>query len=494
MTNYKKTKHNGEEGIVLVVCIMLLLMLSLLGVASITNTKNEMDVAGNYMESVEAFYSADAGAERAMAMLEDNIGWRQGFADQTLGNAIYNVTVADSVSIPSLEDKLQVTAIGQCHEARRGVEVVLGPSRPHDLYNYAIYAGNFDEYDPDADSQAWAATLNLGGTGRSADVVNGNVFFNGNVSSTGNASVNGSIEAAGDITGNAPTGSASSDVEYLEPPDLASMNYETMANYVVSTSSPWNGSGYISAGDPRHIFVNDFRNDLAGSRGFTFDNHNFFLGDPYEGTDLTEISVSQEGNRKVYFVDGNLWIEPQGTVSQLINGPIGGTQITIVVKGNIYFCDQFNYNNSGTDGIAFIAMTDGESYTDQNGNNQYDSGEPLLHDDGDGIYDGPREGSGNVCFGDPNGGPLGVVSGFIYADNNFQDHVLTGRNGTPQTFGVNGLLSAGNLFQINRDYARGHAPMTINYDDRLFRGVLDLPGLPRSNNQGTLVVYSWREL
>jgi hypothetical protein len=488
-----KKGFGDQRGFVMIICIMMIFMLSLVGVLSITNSKSEMDLAGNLRKSTAAFYIADAGSEKALAMLMNDAGWRQGFRDEALGNGLFNVSVADSSSIPSLRDKIMVTSYGQCQESQAGIRMIVGPARPHRLYDHALYAGNFSEYDPEADSQTWRSTLNVGGLGLSADQINGNVFFNGNVNVNGNAQVSGYIAAAGEIAGNAPAGGDSSHAEYLAPPDLASMNYGATADYEVSSTSPWNSSGYLAPNDPRHIFVKDFRNDLAG-RGFVFNNPNYFLGDPYEGANLDRISVSQEGNRKVYYVDGNLWIEPQGTLSRLISGPNGGTQITIVAKGNIYFCDDFNYNNSSTDGIAFVAMTDGESFTDLNGNNQYEVGEPLLHDDGDGIYEGNREGSGNVCFGDPNGGPLGTVSGFIYAENNFEDHVLSGRDGTPQTFGVFGLLSAGNLFKINRDYARGHAKMTINYDNRLLNQTLSLPGLPRANGQGPLIVYSWQEL
>ena len=493
MVTSKKGCRN-ERGFVMVVCILMLFMLSLVAVLSISTSKIDMDLAGNLKSSTEAFYIADAGSEKAVSTLMADASWRQGFNNEPLGNGYFNVTVDDSNSVHTLKDKIMVTSYASCQDSKSGVRVVLGPARPHRLYEHALYAGNFSEYNPDADSQSWNSSLNLGGYGLSADQINGNVFFNGNVNVNGNAQVSGYVAAAGDINGNTAGGGDSSRADYLAPPDLAAMNYASTANYNISNSSPWNSSGYLPSNDPRHIFVKDFRNDLAG-RGFVFNNTNYFLGDPYEGSNLDRISVSNEGNRKVYYVDGNLWIEPQGTISRLISGPSGGTQITIVVKGNIYFCDNFYYNNNSIDGIAFVAMTDGESFTDANGNNQYDMGEQILHDDGDGVYEGNREGSGNVCFGDPNGGPLGTVSGFIYAENNFEDHVLSGENGTPQTFGVNGLLSAGNLFKINRDYSLGHAKMTINYDNRLINNNLTLPGLPRANDSASsLIIYSWQEI
>jgi len=471
-----------------------MMMLALIGAASLTTSNTEMDLSGNSQSSTSAFYIADAGAERALSILKDSVEWRDGLYNQTIGDGTYNVFVADSTSEPVLGPCLRLTSVGEFKTSKSTIEVVLGPAAMHPLYYHAIYAGNSEEYDPNANPQTWTATLGLGGCSTSSDVVNGDIFFNGNVNVDCGAQVSGSIEAGGTITGNAPGGGATEGAGYLEPPDLQAMNYETTADFYVGSTSPWNASGQIASTDPRHIFVKEYRSDLATWAGFNFDNTNYFFGDPWEGANIDRVSVSAAGNDKTYFIDGNLWIEPMGTTSQLINSPPEGTHITIVVRGNIYFSDYLQYDNAAADGIAFIAMSDGESYTDLNDNNQYDAGEPILHDDGDGVYEGNMEGSGNVCFGDPNGGDLGDINAFIYAENNFQDHVLSGPSGDPQHFGVNGLLSAGNQFNVNRDFSGGHAPMTINYDNRLQNGLLNLPGLPRRNAIGSWQIYSWREL
>ena len=486
--------RKSESGIVMIVCMILLLMLTLIAIASLATSNTEMDISGNEMDHTRGFYLAEAGIERSFSELQTNINWREGFNTEILGRGTYNVVVTDSSSDPSIGPNLILTSIGSIGQAESGIEVILGPGIVHPLYNHAIYAGNSSEYDPDADPMIWSAQLDLGGCGSDADVVNGDIFFNGNVDIDCNSQVSGSVDAGGIVTGNAPGGGATEGADYLEPPDLLGMQYQTISDFVVDGSSPWNGSGYIPSTDPRHIFVKDFRSDLMDDPGFVFNNTNYFFGDPYEGANIDRVSIGPDGNNMTYFIDGNLWIEPNGETSRLINSPPEGTHLTIVVRGNIYFSDNLNYDDPANDGIAFIAMSDGESYTDQNGNSQYDPGEPILHDDGDNIYEGVMEGSGNVCFGDPNGGPLGNVSGFIYAENNFEDYVLDGPSGDPQTFGVNGILSAGNLFNVNRDFGGGHAPMTINYDSRLRNGSLSLPNLPRRSTIGSWMVLSWREI
>jgi hypothetical protein len=280
----------------------------------------------------------------------------------------------------------------------------------------------------------------------------------------------------------------------IEPPDLSVMRYDEVADFKVDGTAPFDAQGRLPAADARHIFVKEYRSDLASSVGFQFDNTNYFLGDPHEGANIDRISVPAEGNEKIYFVDGNLWVEPMGDTSRIVKSPVDGTRITVVVRGNIYLCDGLQYEDPEHDAVLFVALTDGESYTDLNGNNQFDGGEPILHDDGDGVYEGPREGSGNIHFGDPNGGGLGHVHGFMYADNYFQDHVLDGDNGQPIPFEVTGFMSAGEQVRIRRDFNGKHAKMTVNFDSRVVDREITLPGFPEKELAGEIGLLSWRLL
>ena len=505
-----------NRGSAILITLALIAMITILAISSVDYSTTDVELSFNQLHEQKAFYAAESGLARALQTIKADADWRTGFASEQMGNTEYNVTVFDSTVRPALFDTVLIRSVGSSQDTRSIIEVHLIKPTTHPLYDHALYAGNIDEYDPDADPQVWIAELSLGGSGDDKDIINGDIFFNGNIDIGDGAQINGSADAGGDITGNSPTGEANSNLDYLKPPDLADMQYETTSDFYISDTSPWDVNGQIDETDPRHIFVREYRSDVspADNPGFTFDNTNFFLGDPYAGggytkvgglsggdlgevaglADITGISISSNGNNKTYFVDGNIWIEAGGYLSEIIDSPPEGTQITIVAKGNIYFSDGFIYDYQGNDAVAFIAMTDGESYTDQNGNNQYDVGEPILHDDGDGIYQGPREGSGNVLFGDMNKGPVGTIDGFIYADNNFQDMVFNDSD-NPLDFTVNGLLSAGNLMQIDRDQSGDHAPMVINYDDRLLIGTVNLPGLPTVNAiGGKWVAIAWNEV
>ena len=65
--NYNIT--GNERGVVLIVCLILLLMLSLIGIASITTSNSDMQVAGNEMNQTGAFYAAESGVEKSAASI-----------------------------------------------------------------------------------------------------------------------------------------------------------------------------------------------------------------------------------------------------------------------------------------------------------------------------------------------------------------------------------------------------------------------------------------
>lgn len=62
-------KLKNESGVVLIVCLAILLMLSLIGIASITTSTNDMQIADNEYRTTGAFYAAESGLERAAATI-----------------------------------------------------------------------------------------------------------------------------------------------------------------------------------------------------------------------------------------------------------------------------------------------------------------------------------------------------------------------------------------------------------------------------------------
>src|SRR5215212_2951883 len=56
----------SEHGIALVIAMMAMLLMSALGIALVLTTSSETMIAGNFSNSSEALYAADAAVERAM--------------------------------------------------------------------------------------------------------------------------------------------------------------------------------------------------------------------------------------------------------------------------------------------------------------------------------------------------------------------------------------------------------------------------------------------
>lgn len=368
-----------------------------------------------------------------------------------------------------------VTSFAQVASHERGVEAVLARN-VDSIYDSALFAGNTGG-DPLYD-------MEFGGKGLQADDINGNVYSGGNVIVEGDATIDGQIKASGEVTG--ATGISGT----LPVPDIPGMKYETNNDYDVAAIFQAEGKSATNAGlggtakqvpekSPAHIFrLNP--SDRTADTGKTVKD-DYFLEDPYEAVSTsstvsaskgTHITLSgQDGNPgvngsgKVYYIDGNLWIHNKNIFSfTMWNGKADAVKATFVVKGNIYFSDNILYQDADYDGVAFISIKDAK------------------------VKD-----SGNIYFGDPTFGTLEQMDAFMYAENDFYDNNLSASGSAKVT--VNGNMTAGNKVEINRDYGTQHSKLTVNHDDRISTGELELAGLPTSTNPDEpWVVATWREV
>ncbi|MEE9554433.1 MAG: PilX N-terminal domain-containing pilus assembly protein [candidate division Zixibacteria bacterium] len=67
MKNHERLNKADQNGFVLIVCMIILLMLSLIGIASISNSNSDMTIAANEFNRTGSFYSAEAGLEKAVS-------------------------------------------------------------------------------------------------------------------------------------------------------------------------------------------------------------------------------------------------------------------------------------------------------------------------------------------------------------------------------------------------------------------------------------------
>ena len=307
------------------------------------------------------------------------------------------------------------------------------------------------------------------------------------------------IEATGEVDyDDVPEAEGSDD--RLAPPDLLAADYESSADINVAARYGDTESGILPKDDAAHIFVknpHDGRDSIV-DQVFDLDGQqvnpdDYFLEDPHEKIETgspdssagaTPISLAdgsgkneEDGNHKVYFIDGNLYLHNRSTYSFQLKGPKNeGITATFVVRGNIVLSDNFYYQNKNKDQIAFIAM--------------------RREDDPKGEI------SGNIYIGDEEFGTVASLDCMLYAENNFYDNNLDEEGS--QHFEIYGSMTAGNQIRINRDYeipghyewrrVRGqwqqiwvegekrHSSMTIIADDRYADGANGrerlVPGLP----------------
>lgn len=362
--------------------------------------------------------------------------------------------------------------------------------------------------DPSLDNPA--PTTDTGWAGATpevdADYIEGDVYVNGNLTINGGTNVFGDVDASGDgdtgvagpdgeVTGAPVTGTSTSQSSYIAPPNLADplgngQGYESIADEIVTTD---NLTGYVRGEQGASTY-----GDALGPAG-THDNPYFHLQNGSSST----LSFGNSRDGDLILIKGNLWIHD--TSAFTIDMPQGSdVRITIVVEGNLYIADDLNYTN-GQNGILFIVKgsdTDPESYIDENRNYQYDDGEQLMHDDGDGVYEGPIEGQGNVFFGDPRFGTGGVTDGYIYAQNNVYmvnppTNVEPPSAAQDRIFGVYGFLSAGGIMDLGaRSGGSNYNNFRVKYDPRIQNGTISFKGMPSTLGGGWqgLSVLSWREV
>ncbi len=416
-------------------------------------------------ERVSAWYVAEAGLSGSLISLREGGNGSLGTssAPVTFGAGAYYTTCVNNGN-----GTYTVTSYGSMHGDARALRATVMKSGG--LFNHSMFAGN--------SSGDHSYVMKFGGTGTSADQITGDVYSGNNILVAGAAHLTGLLQATGTITG------ASGQTGVTQPiPDLAAMNYavnndvnvgaDFAANATYHSNSAGGSAWQVPQAMPSHIFRLNPSDRTSLTSATVKDD--YFLEDPYQtvrsdaakdGSNAYMIQLSGspgtpgvDGSNKVYYVDGNLWIDNYHTYSLKFGSTdANGTQVTFVVKGNIYFSDSLFLSNPSTDGAAFIAMKD-----------------PAVSD------------SGNIYFGDPTFGTLNRMQAFMYADNTFFDNSLDQSGSLSVT--VDGIMSAGDHVSINRDYGSIHTKLALNYDARVANNTLHMPHIDFPGAGGPQATY-----
>ncbi|PLX48027.1 MAG: hypothetical protein C0613_12145 [Desulfobulbaceae bacterium] len=105
-------KATNEDGYVLVLAMMIMLILTLLGIAATNTTTTELMIAGNDTLHKKTFYEADGGTEIAASVLEENIACITGFTANDGSDALLdNFIRVPSASLNLWQNTDQVNSV-----------------------------------------------------------------------------------------------------------------------------------------------------------------------------------------------------------------------------------------------------------------------------------------------------------------------------------------------------------------------------------------------
>jgi hypothetical protein len=503
-----------EKGIVLVMVIILAVIITIIGFAVLTLAEQEIIQNRIDADKARAFYLAEAGLAKLQEKLQRPItGNLNEVLEGTLEQGRYRVEI-DTNSTP-------------CYAVSTGIS---GPIQKKIRVQVAFLAPPFEDavYAMNSSGGSWA--FQLRGTGNPVqksgygtqkggkDEINGNISIDGDARFYEESRVNpapapnkwnldGDVSATGSITtsGSASiAGSRTPNAEAPEPVDMEAMNYAVNNTYNVSQifQDAHVTSGYLPSGNPlRDVFnKNPNRAECSSTPrdDYFFEPSSQFV----TGTPFTGDTPLHAGDKRVYYVDGDVWISGQPTYGFKMDG-----KATIVATGDIHVCDNLQYNDPSKDMLALVAL------------GKYDAAGKLVS-------------GGNIYFGDAVYGNMYIFSAMMFAANNFLFNTdrITNKSAEPDTgFVINGSLAAMNKVQIERDWytksgtarpahynsATGawvdsqtgaaltatelgsirHYQMIVNYDDRVRSPETRPPGLPRGNGTKIFSGFSnWEEL
>ncbi len=66
----KNKIHVDEKGFATLIALMIMVMMTMIGIAVVKLSNDEISIAGNEMNEMASFYAAEAGLERAAAAMQ----------------------------------------------------------------------------------------------------------------------------------------------------------------------------------------------------------------------------------------------------------------------------------------------------------------------------------------------------------------------------------------------------------------------------------------
>ncbi len=158
---FKSIVINNEKGSAIIFAILALVVLTLIGIVSITTSRFETDIAGNDMLQKKAFYSADGGTEIAREMVEECLSCPLGISpasSHVVNNELRLDQTESFFRVTDLDFAYQENAI-DADDDGDGTWDFPTDTEKDIWFGDSIY--NLDDYDTNADGLIIPGTDNL---------------------------------------------------------------------------------------------------------------------------------------------------------------------------------------------------------------------------------------------------------------------------------------------------------------------------------------------
>ncbi len=434
---------NNQKGSALVISLLILILLSFIGIAGVITSSRDMDISLNQKERNNAFYTAEAGLELAMALAKNNgqIMDADSLRDlingysSSLGYDTFNVAVTGAGQYKTL------TSTGYSSDGKAAVQVQVRRRRnPLNIWNNVMFAGS----------------------GESGKGIQGNVSYHGSVHILGDGE---------------PFTDANANGKWDPDDAFTDVNGDGIWQPGEPLTNDANGNGLW---DPAELYVDDngsgsydaplLATELATDFSGTAKMYNNYSG--MNGTlsgRIPNLDMTVFNGENVYTLDAELrvkhgYVSLDGTATIGDPDVSGGSPAIKETFDGTYVSDGFS-GNGGTDNV----------YSDNGYSDLYDLGDQLsfpslnlpFYDQSSGVtypnyttylgshayviagdltlkpgqtYGGGSNGYGSISL-DANGNLS--ISGMVYVTGNIHiDAGDGGRKNDPIVFDGRGTLSS----------------------------------------------------
>ncbi|MDP8223364.1 MAG: hypothetical protein P9L99_08400 [Candidatus Lernaella stagnicola] len=312
-------RQDGERGMIMLIVMLVMMGVSLLGLGSLMVVGTDIRIAGQYRNSTQSFWAAEAAVQRALWEMREN----RSFTGDVAAEAIGNYTMS-SASVERLSENLvRIVAQGRALGARRKIEVIVNVDT---VFGAALNVGG----DITLEGKPRISTEGVR--------LNGDAYFD---LDAGTPELN--VYMPSGATLNAVGDTESLNRIEKEPMDLAAVKLK---------DEEWRTMANMATGD---FFIDNDGTYGNTDTNVTINNLNF-----------DDVTPGPNGDR-VIFVDGDL----------TLNGSIAGTG-TLVTTGKIICTGGFV--TSGTPTVTMVAQDDVLINFDTNAQSEING---LVYTEGD---------------------------------------------------------------------------------------------------------------